>query len=64
MVLEFASRNYVRGMFKLTIILAVEAGDPAVAKGLVGLLTMPRIWARIWMRWAQPQRHILISSVM
>ncbi len=39
--------NYDRGMFKLTIILAVEAGDPAVANGLVGSLTMPRVWARI-----------------
>ncbi len=25
----------------------MEAGDPAVANGLVGLLTMPRVWARI-----------------
>jgi hypothetical protein len=33
--------NYDRGTFKLTIILAVEAGDPAVANGLVGSLTMP-----------------------
>ncbi len=39
--------NYDRWTFKLTIILAVEAGDPAVANGLVGLLTMPRVWARI-----------------
>ncbi len=39
--------NYDRGTFKLTIILAVEAGDPAVANGLVGSLTMPRVWARI-----------------
>ncbi len=39
--------NNDRGMFKLTIILAVEAGDPAVANGLVGSLTMPRVWARI-----------------
>ncbi len=39
--------NYDRGMFKLTIILALEAGDPAVANGLVGLLTMPRVWVRI-----------------
>jgi hypothetical protein len=31
----------------LTIILAVEAGDPAVANGLVGFLTMPRVWATI-----------------
>ncbi len=31
----------------MTIILAVEAGDPAVANGLVGSLTMPRVWARI-----------------
>jgi hypothetical protein len=39
--------NYDRGTFKSTIILAVEAGDPTVANGLVGLLTMPRVWARI-----------------
>jgi hypothetical protein len=36
-----------RGTFKLTIILVVEAGDPAVANGLVGSLAMPRVWARI-----------------
>jgi hypothetical protein len=39
--------NYDRGMFKLTIILVVEASDPAVANGLVGSLTMLRVWARI-----------------
>ncbi len=39
--------NYDRGTFELPIILAVEAGDPAVANGLVGSLTMPRVWARI-----------------
>ena len=39
--------NYDRGTFKLTIILAVEAGDPAIAPGLPGLLTKPRVWARI-----------------
>jgi hypothetical protein len=39
--------NYDRGIFKLMIILAVEAGDPAVANGLVGSLTMPRDWTRI-----------------
>ncbi len=31
----------------MTIIVAVEAGDSAVANGLVGSLTMPRVWARI-----------------
>ncbi len=31
----------------MTIILAVEAGDPAVANSLVGSLTMSRVWARI-----------------
>jgi hypothetical protein len=40
--------NYDRGSFKLTIILAVEAGDPDIAPGLPGLLTKPRVWARIW----------------
>ncbi len=39
--------NYDRGKFKLKIILAVEADDPAVANGLVGSLTVPRVWARI-----------------
>jgi hypothetical protein len=39
--------NNDRETFKLTIILAVEAGDPAVANGLVGSLTIPRVWARI-----------------
>ncbi len=39
--------NYDRVMFILTIILSVEAGDPAVANGLVELLTMPRVWVRI-----------------
>jgi hypothetical protein len=39
--------NYGRGTFKLMIILAVEAGDPAVANGLVGSLTMLRVLARI-----------------
>ncbi len=33
--------SYDRGAFKLTNILTVEAGDPEVANGLVGLLTMP-----------------------
>ena len=37
--------NYDRGSFKLTIILAVEAGDPTIAPGLPGLLTKPRVWA-------------------
>ena len=39
--------NCDRGSFKLTIILAVEAGDPAIAPGLPGSLTKPRVWARI-----------------
>jgi hypothetical protein len=39
--------NYDRGTFKLTIILVVEAGDSAVANGLVGSLTMPRVWVKI-----------------
>jgi hypothetical protein len=39
--------NNDKGTFKLTIILAAEAGDPAVANGLIGSLTMPRVWARI-----------------
>ena len=39
--------HYDRGTFKLTIILAVETGDPAIAPGLPGSLTRPRVWARV-----------------
>ena len=39
--------NYDRGSFKLTIILALEAGDPTIAPGLPGSLTKPQVWSRI-----------------
>ena len=39
--------NYDRGTFKLTIILADETGDPAVAAGLPGSLARPRVWSEI-----------------
>ena len=39
--------NYDRGTFKLTIILAVEAGDPGIPDGVIGLVTNPRVWARV-----------------
>jgi hypothetical protein len=39
--------NYDRGSFKLTIILALEAGDPPIAPGLPGSMTKPRVWAQI-----------------
>ena len=39
--------HYDRGTFKLTIILSVETGDPAIAPGLPGSLTRPRVWARV-----------------
>jgi hypothetical protein len=37
--------NYNRGSFKLTIILAVEAKNPAIPTGEIGSVTNPRIWA-------------------
>jgi hypothetical protein len=37
--------NYDRGTFKLTIILAVETGDPAIPDGDIGSVTKPRVWA-------------------
>ena len=37
--------NYDRGTFKLTIILAVETGDPDIADGDIGLVSNPRVWA-------------------
>ena len=39
--------NCDRGTFKLTIILAIEAGDPAIADGLLGSVTKSRVWALI-----------------
>ena len=40
-------RNYGRGTFKLTIILAVETGDPAILAGVIGSVSNPRVWARV-----------------
>ena len=39
--------NYDRGTFKLTIILAVETGDPAIPAGVIGSVSNPRVWARV-----------------
>ena len=39
--------NYDRGTFKLTVILAVEAGDPAIPNGHIGSVSNPRVWARV-----------------
>ena len=39
--------NYDRGTFKLTVVLAIEAGDPALPDGVIGSITRPRIWCRI-----------------
>ena len=39
--------NYDRGTFKLTVILAVEPGDPAIQAGLIGSVENARVWARI-----------------
>jgi transposase len=39
--------NYDRGTFKLTIILAVETGDPDIPAGVIGSVSNPRIWARV-----------------
>jgi transposase len=39
--------NYDRGTFKLTVILAIEAGDPEIPDGVIGSVTNPRVWARV-----------------
>jgi len=39
--------NYDRGTFKLTIILAVEMGDPDIRDGDIGSVSNPRVWARV-----------------
>ena len=39
--------NYDRGTFKLSVILAVEAGDPAIPNGDIGSVSNPRVWARV-----------------
>lgn len=39
--------NYDRGEFKLTIILAVEPGDPTLNPADIGSIENPRIWAEI-----------------
>ncbi len=37
--------NYNRGTFKLTIILAVETGDPVIPAGVIDLVSNPCVWA-------------------
>ncbi len=39
--------NYDRGNFKLTILLAVEMGDPAIPNGGIGLVTSSCVWGRL-----------------
>jgi hypothetical protein len=39
--------NYDRGTFKLTIILAVETGDPDIADGDISSVSNPPVWARV-----------------
>jgi hypothetical protein len=39
--------NYDRGTFKLTIILAVETGDPGIPDGDISSVMNLRIWARV-----------------
>jgi hypothetical protein len=39
--------NYDHGTFKLTVILAVETGDPAVPDRLIDSVSNPRVWARM-----------------
>jgi hypothetical protein len=39
--------NYDRGNFKLTILLAVETGDPTIPDGDIGSVSNPRVWGRV-----------------
>ena len=39
--------NCDRRTFKLTVILAVEAGDPGIPNGEIGSVSNPRVWARV-----------------
>jgi hypothetical protein len=39
--------NYDRGNFKLTILLAVETGDPAILGGGIESVANPRVWGRV-----------------
>ena len=39
--------NYDRGNFKLTILLAVETGDPKIPDGDIGSVSNPRVWGRV-----------------
>ena len=36
--------NYGRGKFKITLIMAIEAGDPDLGKDELGSTELPRIW--------------------
>jgi hypothetical protein len=40
-------RNYDKGNFKLTILLAVETGDPAILDSEIGLVNNPHVWGRV-----------------
>ncbi len=39
--------NNDRGDFKLTILLAVKTGDPAIPAGRIGSVSNPRVWGRV-----------------
>ena len=39
--------NYGRGLVKVTVILTIEAGDPAIPQGQYGSVDWPRRWQRV-----------------
>jgi transposase len=39
--------NYDHGTFKLTIILAIETGNPDIPAGDIGSISNPHVWARV-----------------
>ena len=39
--------NYDRGNFKLTVLLAVETGDPTIPAGEIGSVSYPCVWGRV-----------------
>jgi hypothetical protein len=56
--------NYDKGNFKLTNLLVVEMGDPAIPNGGIGLVTNPHVWGRVNQLLAPPPKRILHSSSM
>jgi hypothetical protein len=53
--------NYDREAFKLTIILAMETGDPSIPVGDIGLVSNPRVWVCVTILQSPPhlQWHIV-----